>query len=399
MTKIKEISNSNIRFISEIITETKVNNNGNEFIYENVVIKIKNFKNGQSRIHPFTIFLDQWSSKSTNTKLKYSNDIVPFLNHIYFELDEKTLPSIKNLTIDIGVDYLNIVGLGKKKKTVKSITKSLSKFYYFLVKKKIVKNIELKEFIIDRNYIRCPGLEVGLRLPIYSNNTIPLHNIEENMVFEFLFSSMKHVPEISLGIYFQIFGGLRVGEVCNLTYNSISYINEGLNGLILNLKNNNLRNDIKRKAYVKKPRRQAVFSVGSLLIELLDIHKKKYSIKGDNAVFIDKRGNPMSVDTYRYAFNKAKKKFIKDLMNQDNPKLIRYATMLNNEKWSTHIGRGIYSNLVADSARNITEIAVKRGDNNLKSSLTYVLNTKELDKKLLKTANNLLVKAKGNNQE
>ncbi|MBG0764273.1 MAG: hypothetical protein H0S78_05185, partial [Tissierellales bacterium] len=193
MTKIKEISNSNIRFISEIITETKVNNNGNEFIYENVVIKIKNFKNGQSRIHPFTIFLDQWSSKSTNTKLKYSNDIVPFLNHIYFELDEKTLPSIKNLTIDIGVDYLNIVGLGKKKKTVKSITKSLSKFYYFLVKKKIVKNIELKEFIIDRNYIRCPGLEVGLRLPIYSNNTIPLHNIEENMVFEFLFSSMKHV--------------------------------------------------------------------------------------------------------------------------------------------------------------------------------------------------------------
>jgi hypothetical protein len=387
---VSVIDERNLKFIVDVITEIKKDTKGNDKVYDHVVIKLKNTVNNQSRIHPYTEFLDCWSSKSTNTRLKYANDIVPFLNYIYFELDEKILPSINELTIELGVDYLNRLGLDKKKNTVKAITKSITKFYYFLVKKKVLKYVTYNDFTKHKNATICQAFEVGLRLPIHMSNTTPLHNIDENLIFEFIYTAMKYTPEIALGIYFQIFGGLRVGEVCNLTYQSIAYINEGHGGLILNVKNNNLRPDLKKKAYVKTPGKQPVYAVGSLLVELLEIQKKKYSNKEKYALFIDIQGKAMSVDTYRNRFNTVKRQFIENLKKQDNPLLIRYAAVLSAEKWSTHIGRSIYSNLVADHASNITEIAVKRRDSNLTSSLTYVIGTKELDKKLLKTANKIL---------
>lgn len=86
----------------------------------------------------------------------------------------------------------------------------------------------------------------------------------------------------------------------------------------------------------------------------------------------------MTAATYRYHFNKLKKKFIDKLKNDSDVRVKNYGIYLENKDWSTHIGRGIFSNLVAEYSENILEIAVSRGDSNLSSSLTYQADTKRM---------------------
>ena len=62
-----------------------------------------------------------------------------------------------------------------------------------------------------------------------------------------------------------------------------------------------------------------------------------------------------------------------------------YAVFLESYKWSTHIGRGTYSNIVAQNANNIGEIAVMRGDSSLSSSLPYLNDNRSVGKKVQDT--------------
>jgi len=387
----------NLRFIIDIIGEEKYSKDGKKIIFENVVIKIKNIKNGRSRIHPITEYLDKWGSCKTNTKLKYANDVVPFLNYIYFDISKEILPTIDELNYEMAVDYITEKSLGLTRKTVVAIIRSLTHLYYYFAKKKISKNIRIEDFRIEKNWISCTYFDLNILLKFCGENTIPRHDLEHNMIFELLITTMQHTPDIALGVYLQIFGGLRVGEVCNVTHNSLEFIEGGVGGITVYLRNNYLRGDLKRNAYVKKPRKQTIYASGDLLIKLFEYHKKNYSIKGEDALFVNSKGKPMSEGSYRYRFEKVKKCFIENLRHQGSARQVQYATMLDSVKWSTHIGRGIYSNLIAESAENITEIAIKRGDSNLSSSLTYIMKTNKVDQKTDFIIDGLIKEAKKHN--
>ena len=62
---------------------------------------------------------------------------------------------------------------------------------------------------------------------------------------------------------------------------------------------------------------------------------------------------------------------------------------LNQIKWSTHIGRGTFSNLLAEFAENPYEIAQPRGDNNLNSSLAYIKRSVRIHEKIQQKFSNL----------
>lgn len=85
---------------------------------------------------------------------------------------------------------------------------------------------------------------------------------------------------------------------------------------------------------------------------------------------------------YRYYFNKAKRAFIDDLINSPNLTLKSQGLFLNNQKWSTHIFRGIFSNMVAEMSDNISEIATWRGDSTFNASLSYLTDNKSMENKL-----------------
>lgn len=82
-----------------------------------------------------------------------------------------------------------------------------------------------------------------------------IKEIEHILPFEyiplFLEIASTHTPRIALGIYLQIFGGLRVSEVVNLKRTQISK-SIANKELILKIENQNFRTDLKEHASVKR---------------------------------------------------------------------------------------------------------------------------------------------------
>jgi len=148
-----------------------------------------------------------------------------------------------------------------------------------------------------------------------------------------------------------------------------------------------MRTDIKDTSgsnYVKRPRKQRVFNINGWLNILLEDHLELYNIDADGsgALFINSEGKAMTGKSYRQYFDKVKRNFIKYLREQGNQEDILVANHLNISKWSTHIGRGTFTNLLAEFAENPYDVAFPRGDKQLTSSLSYMSKTERMRLKI-----------------
>jgi hypothetical protein len=81
--------------------------------------------------------------------------------------------------------------------------------------------------------------------------------------------------------------------------------------------------------------------------------------------------------------------FLNVLKNSSEPSEKVAALKLREYKWSTHIGRGIFTNLLAEEAQNPYDIALPRGDSNLSSSMVYQGNTLRMKENLENRMNDL----------
>lgn len=383
-----------LRFKRDLIQIRKTNNQTGEITYDyRVVIKLVNNQNSREVIHRYTEFMNIWRNCNTKTALDAADYIVPFLNYITFQLNEKELPSVQDLTFDYGAEYLSKYGEGKIRNTVLDCDRVISKFYYFLAERNMLNHINKGDFIFVTNKNGTPILQSPFKskyTPPSSRVANRLHNIEEDLIFEFLYTAIKIVPQIALGVYFQIFGGLRISEVVNLVYSNISVKEAyGRNGMVVRLIKTNLRPDLKDDATTspKKPRNQPIIPIGNCLYLLYKEHIKRYRNPLTDAVFIDFNGHPMSKDTYRRNFERLKKAFMNRLKSSNSIHLKLYSNFLNTQPWSTHIGRGIFSNILSEIANNATEIAVWRGDSSLDTALSYVCDSKKVERKLILNMN------------
>lgn len=382
-------SQKNLKFIVDVIKESSVNKRtGQTIINQKVVIKLKNLDNDRSRIHPYTEFVNQWANKSTKYKLNIAGNIVRFLNFIYFNLSNKVIDSIENLTFELGVEFINQRAQSCCQEVVNQYELILTHFYFFLAKKQILIHIKTTDFIWGES---DKGLRIQSAFQGKSQNAIyspseKLHHLEWEVIFPFIQVALENEPDIALGIYFQFFGGLRLSEVLSIEYNDISLIGpNGENGMKIRLSKKDLRPDIKSGCInkTKKPRKQIIKSIHDVLPKLYKMHKKRFKRKGCSAVFIDKRGNTMTDVTYRRRFNRVKKLFIKKLSESENVEMKAYALTLQCYNWSTHIGRGVFSNISAEVASNAVELASVRGDKDLKSALPYITDTSKIANKMV----------------
>ncbi|HSH25893.1 MAG TPA: hypothetical protein VLA13_10205, partial [Massilibacterium sp.] len=196
--------------------------------------------------------------------------------------------------------------------------------------------------------------------------TIKLINIARNIA-----------PDIALGICFQFFGGLRRSEVVNLTRQNIK--KQG-NGVILEIRDNQkvLFPNIKNTSHiqVKNPRNQSLL-MNSLMqniynehLEKLEILEKKGICNNPHYLFVSERtGLPITGKQYHSKFMKVKSAFLKALSKEGN---IDDYSLLAENSWSTHIGRGVFTNFLLDLGLNPTQIAIARGDKDINSALAYV---------------------------
>lgn len=384
----------NLRFIKHIAKFTEINSITNEEIVTyRVVIKLKNLDNGRSRIHRYSDFLNNWRNRRTKTAMDIADYLVPFLNYITFELSSQDLPSVQHLTFEHGAEYLINYGKDRARSTVLKCERVITEFYYFLTERNLLFNIKKSDFIIVvdekvNTHINSPFKTMVLYPAAHKEER--LHHLDEDLVFGFLFTALQVAPQIALGTYIQFFGGLRVSEVVNVTYTSITPKGPFCkNGMIIDLRKRDLRKDLKENARtsVKKPRKQLVIPVGDLLLILYQYHIKHYRQKETDAVFVDVNNKPMSKQTYTYNFEKVKKSFLDKLRHSTDPRLKIHATTLSIKKWSTHLCRGVFSNMVADSAENASEIASLRGDSSLESALSYISDSRKVERKLIENMN------------
>lgn len=377
-----------LKFIKDILKEECVDSQTGEVtVNHRVLIRLKNLENGRSRIHPFTEFINQWINHSIKHQSNIATHIVRFLNFIYFEISDSVISDISELTFEYGVLFLNKQAKVCSRDVVSQYERSLSHFYFFLAERKIMKFISLEEFkFIEKNYrliLQSPFK--GVRKGEERHKDL-LHCINFELVFTFIEIALREEPAIALGVYFQIFGGLRASEVITIEYNNLSLKGpNGRDGMTVNLFTKDLRPDLKSGFIngVKRKRKQKIIGMNGVLSTLYCLHRDNFKKEGCNAVFIDKKGNPMTYSTYWRRFTKVKQAFINELSNSEDLNLKAYALTLRSYDWSTHIGRGIFSNMTSEVAGNAAEIAVMRGDKNLNSSIVYITDTSVTEKKVV----------------
>lgn len=329
-----------------------------------------------------------WNKNMSNTKNRRMRTLTNFFNYIIKNKKELNIKVFEDISFDTYNSFkINKNKKGIKKSTIKYHENTIIEFFYYIIfdLKIIMKSIHENDFIFYnkndkkkisnqkftylRHYFIRKGLIIQRRIEEKQKNTI--NNIDKDLIRElFVCAELLDEKQMILGMLMQINGGLRVGEGVNLTLKSINYSNSIMPILDVK-KNKRLYGD--GKSETKKGRKQIVFMTKDKLEEVVKEHMAFLESKGygdsSKSLFYCRNNKPMNAANYRYHFNKVRDLFIKRLFERGDPR----ATHYRESDWSTHIGRGIFSNLVLESVKeNPILLQLYRGDSNLSSAISYI---------------------------
>lgn len=359
--------------------------------------------------HPISVFIDiSYGHLSLNSQKRYAEELKKFLNFIIERISEEDdlfsalkFNGLSELKIEHGAEYLKLLSARVKSKEIQPnsfyfIEKLLINFYYWLSSLDIISNkieIKTKSVIVNNQRFEThrvetlvspfKRLDLGVSRPkrnTRNNLKKRLHdfgagNLE--LVNLFLRVAELNEPDIAFGIALQCYGGLRLGEVLNLKKDSVKEEEYSeYKPLLVDVfdrweelypNSSNLNGE-----QVKFVREQIIFRV-EIVDELYKKHMKRISnnsskIKSD-ALLISKNGKPIRAQTYRSKFNKVKEKFLETVLSNS----ISDYKYLTSKPWSTHIGRGIFTNILVCNLKLLpSEVALYRGDKSLNSASYYV---------------------------
>jgi integrase len=367
---------------------------------QTMAIAIREINTGVHTIHPVSSFILswRWRTREYNTKRKHATNIVKFLNYL-LENKKHTIKSLVDLDITTGNDYLNsLTNDHRKRGTITDASRTLTSFYVWLSHHNCLPNVSAS--LIDSRKKKNPHngftYHESLFNPILPQHTRSnrKHLLPVKYIPLLLEISILFAHPIALGLYLQIFGGLRAGEVINLKR---TQFRKKLNSsdFLLNIKEQQFRTDIKDSSgsnYVKKIRKQQILQIkdwGNVLFKDHVEFYKDLDLNGTGALFINRDGKPMTGKSYSQYFYKIKNKFIEILRDYGSVEDKVVATDVRLSDWGTHIGRGTFTNLIAEEIENPAELMFLRGDSDLISSLPYLAKTERVRKKVEERMNHL----------
>jgi integrase len=347
------------------------------------VIGIKQDGSNLEIIHNISDFiLSNWSGKQYNTQKKHCENLVVYLNWVLENRRELKVNSFADLTLDIGVRFLNsFVDKGVSRGTVHSYERTLKYLFLYLAKKGIIEGLSPDKFVEKEGpwgkYFKSPFENVLYPAPrkVNREHLIPLRYIPL-----FLEIAILEAKPIAFGIYMLMFGGLRPSEAVNTRRAQLlRKVKDGT--FLVDLKDQNFRPDLKNSSgggYVKKPRNQIIFQIHDWGHILFREHCELYKpTDGSGALFVNANGKAMTYASFYQYFKKVKRVFIEVLKHSKNatPQDKLVANSLERRNWNGHIGRGTYTNLLAEEVNDPYDLAFLRGDGSLLSSLTYLVGT------------------------
>lgn len=369
--------------------------NGKVIKKQFALIGIKDISRGVYIIHPITEFiLSKWGLRKYNSQRKHVNNTVRFLNYLLKYKRKLSLANLSDLEVSHASEYLNsMTAEGMTRGTVKDSERTITYFYLWLIDNhaitKVPKHSFIKKETVHGTHYYLSPFKVSY--PVETNPNIEHCFPTKYIPLLFEIATLETKP-IALGLYFQLFGGLRVGEVVNLKRTQVK--RRIVNGdFLFDIKDQNFRTDINESSggsSVKRSRYQRVFQIKDWGEILYKDHISLYrDTDNTNALFVNRNGKAMSGKSYRQYFDKLKNCFITYLKLYGDVEDKLVAHHLNSVSWSTHIGRGTFTNILAEEAENPYDIAFPRGDKNLLSSLSYMSRTERIRKKIEQKFNNM----------
>ncbi len=362
--------------------------NGEQVKKQMAVICLRDVEKNVDVVHPITDYiLSQYKSKSYNTQRKHAKNVAMFLNYILTNKRSLHIKSIMELKLSHGTRFLNyLTEEGRQLGTVKDAERTLTNFYVWLAKNNITPHISLSNFPKKPTYHGTFYYESPFDAIYPSRTASKVEHVFPIAYIPLLFEiAICVTPRIVLGLYFQLFGGLRVGEVVNLKRASLQR-KMATGDLMVRIETNSFRTDIRDSSgsnYVKKPRPQRIYQIKDWLDHLLQDHLEMFKPDdGSGALFVNRDGSAMTGRSYRQYFDKLKRTFIQYLRQYGGSEDKILANHLSTTSWSTHIGRGTFTNMLAEHAESPLDVAFPRGDKSLESLLTYMSKTERMRKKI-----------------
>lgn len=373
--------------------------------------------------HPISSYI-QSTSNNVNTQKHNADCINQFLNYIQREIDEDNddfieLPQqgLCGLNLIHAASYLNYIGdeLLNSYKTVKARENTLIAFYNYLINSGILnEDVKFETCVyLDENGKPCKGIVSPFKNPdtyvMYPdknnyNKINKLKNMDIDIWMMFIETAQKRDPIMAFALYLSFMGGIRRGEIVNLTIDAIN-ADKFKRHLELDICDRqhilfNNRNVNLTSSQVKKPRaNQIVLDPFKDLFPLYEQHlkiiseiKARTKSKYKSALFVNDDGLPLTGENYTYRFNKLKEAFLEELQYRSYESYNR----LSKTRWGTHIGRGIFTNFVIEqglcdlpSGQTLERfVANLRGDQSTESAHAYIDNYKIING-IRKNINNL----------
>lgn len=362
-----------------------------------VLIGVRNEQSGVIFPHPISDFIRtkyEFKGVGLSSQLNAARAIVGFFNFIQERIQESDpefvmlkQTGIKGIQLLHASRYIShLTDRGLKRDTVLTTQGYLTRFFDYLQHQRLLlEPVEVKEVMNKNGQVSMlpifdhPSLETRYPSTNGSLND-KLKDFGDNrkrLVTEFIQESREVSPRISFAICLQFFGGLRLGEVVNLMKSSLHV--QGVNNfqsLVVDVQDNqkklfsHLRSN--KKEQVKRPRKQSVLT-NHLLREIYEDHINWLNGQRNVhpfALFLNTDGKPLSGSAYESQFKKVKNSYL-DKLRTTTGRYHDYL-LLKKQRWSTHIGRGIFTNFLLDMGMTVTQIALARGDKNIQSALSYV---------------------------
>ncbi len=384
-----------------------------EFIVNKVVKKrvvnigLYNKINKVTIPHPLTDFIRrryEYQGVSINTVKAPAYVLCRFLNYIidrisagdedFIQLVHEGICGLKLIHGSRYITYLTNTGL--KRSTVFYYENYIKEFYLFLKEQSLlIEDIEFNIYQDDRgNWLKHSPFQsssLATKYPSRTHNNNKFMKLKDfgpnrnKLVIEFLEEAKDVAPEIAFALCLQFFGGLRRGEVVNITRADLDIkfrkslsvqIRDNRSILFSHLKDTSAENP-KRLNYLETHLAKQMILDSDLLWDYYEAHMKDLDIKLKSGflknpmiLFYDKNGLAMSGRVYEKRFKKVKKSFLTKLAKSTGRE--DDYMFLKDSYWSTHIGRGIFTSFLLDMDLSVLQIAIARGDTSIESVLDYV---------------------------
>ena len=341
--------------------------------------------------------------------------IVKLLNYAFF--DRYKITKLTDLTIDIVKDFLNAYGMGM----LPDDTNNRGESTVNLCVKTV---IDFLECLYDENKAKCKFQKTDLYKTVEVRNkygkivkkNIPVFEVryisEPKTIFrdmpESVFSIFMDViirkhTDILMLVALSAFAGLRPSESCNVRRNDsrmgsgirFALVDGEVEDIIIDLKKElNLRSDLKKVGSIKKERTQRVYPV--FLKSFYECYKiymrymegKKYEAEY-GALTVNKQGKALTYSSYYGKFKQVVRDVIPELLRSDNPEVINYGHLLQENSIGPHIFRHWFSVKLALFGEDVSGLMFWRGDKSPESALTYLQNKGDLEKQYNKVNNEI----------